>query len=265
MIDLCLQFLSSAFPEKLKLHPYWMVGLGIVGLLFVLYGAISWLFGDRKEPVAAPSIPPSAPTATASMGAVTFAPVFNNQIGGGVLVNGDEAIRAAQKVVERPKPNLIYLGIQKEVQERHNYVFDTGNGDVIYTLSVENSVRGAFIQGAMASIKFIGKDGMLARVERAYWYGERPHEVEFQLNATRGIVLGKYAKGRWYYFNNSMRHVPQRGRDRDTESDPPKSFALDDICKMNVEVFNPYRGGDIYLEKSFVISPTADGCTITES
>jgi hypothetical protein len=269
MIDLCLQFLSSAFPEKLKLHPYWMVGLGIVGQVFVLYGAISWVFGGRKEPVGAPSVPSSAPTATASFGAVTIAPVFNNQTEtkmavNGELLDGTKLVQSAAPPVERPKPNLISHGIHKVVQAGHNFVFDTKNGDVIYTLRVENSVRGAIIQGAMASIKFIGKDGLLGMVETAYWYGEQPNEVEFPLNKTRRIVLGRCANGCWYYFNNFMRHLPQFGRDHDTEPDPPESFALDDICTMKVEVFNPYRGNDIYLEQSFVISPTATDCTILE-
>jgi len=101
-------------------------------------------------------------------------------------------------------------------------------------------------------------------VERAYWYGESPHEVEFQLNATRSLVLGRCADGRWYHFNNPMRHVPHFDRTSYTEPDPPESFALDDSCTMIVEVFNPYRGNDIYLEKSFVISRTATDCTILE-
>jgi hypothetical protein len=256
------------------IHPRLALCLYAIALISCLFAAVQWpwvqrFLGIHHEPLLSPPLPPAAPTATASMGAVTFSPVFNNQTGdrfavNGELLDGTKLVPSAAPSVERPKPNLISHGIHKAAQTEHNFVFDTKNGDVIYALRVQNSVRGAIIQGAIASIRFNGKDGMLAMVDRAYWYGESPHEVEFQLNATRSIVLGRCANGRWYYFNNSMRHLPPFGRDHFTEPDPPESFALDDSCTMIVEVFNPYRGGDIYLEKSFVISRTATDCTILE-
>lgn len=256
---------------------------------FVVVVQWTWvqkLLGIYHEPLS--SLPPSlsAPTTATATGnsAVATGNTLNLHLGpnereldermkaiaiqhrGGALVNGDEAIlSAAKKVVERPKPNLVSHGIHKEVQAGHNFAFDTKIGDVIYTLRVQNSVRGAIIQGAVASIRFDGKDGMLGMDESAFWYEEYPHEVEFQLNATRSIVLGKFANGRWYHFNNPMRHLPKFNRSSYTgEPDSPKSFALDGDCKMIVEVFNPYRGNDIYLEKLFVISPTATGCAILE-
>lgn len=256
------------------IHPRLALCLYAIALISCLFAAVQWpwvqrFLGIHHEPLLSPPLPPAASTATASMGAVTFAPVFNNQTGTKLAVNGDfldgtKLVPSAAPPVERPKPNLISHGIHKVVQAGHNFVFDTKDGDVIYTLRVQNSVRGAIIQGAIASIRFNGKDGMLGMVERAYWYGERPHEVEFQLNATRSLVLGKCANGRWYHFNNSMRYLPHFSRTGDTEPDRPESFALDDNCTMIVEVFNPYRGNDIYLEKSFVISRTATDCTILE-
>jgi hypothetical protein len=272
MIDLCLQFLSSAFPEKLKLHPYWMVGLGIVGLIFVVYGAISWLFGGRKEPAAAATVPPSAPSAMASMGPVTFTPIFNNQTGGGALVNGDEAILAAQKkVVERPEPNQSIPSEQLLQFGRVEYAtvrLDRGSIDKsergeegvlfpVYNLTPKVLAKGRNYDLA-AHLVFYEEENIIANIARGYWLGKSFNDIGLKIGDNAFVVLGFRNKpGVWTALGNRfVRPTTQFGNITIPLADK-KIFAVEREIQAEVTLVN-IHSGEVVARCSFAISPNGD-------
>jgi len=171
------------------IHPRFALCLYAIALISCLFAAVQWpwvqrFLGIHHEPLLSPPLPPAAPTSTASMGAVTFAPVFNNQTGtkmavNGELLDGTKLVPSAAPPVERPKPNLISLGIHKVVQAGHNFVFDTKNGDVIYTLRVQNSVRGRLFRVPLQASGSTGKTECSAWLKELTGMEKAPTKLSF--------------------------------------------------------------------------------------
>ncbi len=75
-------------------HPRLAIGLYIVAGIVCLFTTVQWtwvqrLLGIYYEPTPHLSPNPTPATALSSIGAVTFAPVFNNQTGDRIAVNGE--------------------------------------------------------------------------------------------------------------------------------------------------------------------------------
>jgi muconolactone delta-isomerase len=96
MVSLAAAVFTQTHPNLEQNHPYLVSSLYATAFVFCVFAALQWpwvqkFLGIHREPLppSHPS-PPSAPaTATASIGAVTFAPVFNNQTGTRMAVNGE--------------------------------------------------------------------------------------------------------------------------------------------------------------------------------
>lgn len=260
-------------------HPHIKTALYVAAGIAALYAALQLSFVHRLlglQPIST-GLPTEAPGASG-----------HNEAGGDVsglqlsgLANspvfmGDSALKTLrppqppQPSPPKPKPNLVGHKV-KTVTPGQNLIYDTSHGEVLYVFPIENRLPGAKAGAVVATLRFshlFNEHDLIGKSDRAYWYDKYEHEIDLERNETQQVVLGKYKSGRWYYFMNPMRHVPEF-RGSHTFYDPPDetvgSFELTAPVIMVAEVFNPYSTDDAYVHRRYLITPTPGGCEVGEA
>jgi hypothetical protein len=214
MVDLCLQLLSSAFPEKLKPHPNIIAGIGILGLLLILFGAYQW-FAHRK-PSEAATIPSNSGQYAGRDAGVQI----------GSLI-GDEALKAILNAHRQtassppppaPVPRIAFL------QARRIWVTVDGQRwrqgepgskvgaviEIANVLAKEGEPESPLVGGIAAQLFFCDETGSKSRrVDRAFWLDHYENAINLDSGESKAVFLGLYGNDSWLYCWNTRKDRPQ--------------------------------------------------------
>jgi hypothetical protein len=281
VVSLAAAVFMQLHPNWTQHNPYWVNGLYISALVMCLYTAAQWtwvqrlLLGIHHEPPLPPA--PGATTATASVHApFTFAPIINNQTGGGVMINGDKDILSAAQVAA-PRPHLQMIRTRTQPLKYEPFgtwkIDEAGKrGLVVYVknLAAEHGEKGAPANSIYASINFTDEDiHSVAHVSKAYWLKESVNEVNIPIETEMGVVIGTYDGCNWTTYENE--HAEEFRLSYGNRTLPKLSkqaHIMMDTTTVTLRIISRYSGETLLKYsflliidggKGFKIGPAAEG------
>ena len=228
MLALALNLGSSAWPEIIKPHPYWVIGLGILGLLFLMS---PWLrralvraqgrLYKEDAPADSPiiSVSSEAPirnevTASPTISPV-FAPVFNVSpvISTTIPPNQSNTQIPTPAPVEKPAPRLrmslesmsvIYRLEHSAWGEATQFDHDSREAIVAWFANPVPSrgMSGVDASQLSAHIEFSVAGHWSTQVSRGYWLGYSANEIRINIADRAGLILGLADWSHWVSYSN---------------------------------------------------------------
>jgi hypothetical protein len=292
MLDLFFQLASSAYPDKIKHHPYVILATGVVGLLFILYG-----IGSRymeRFPMEKPSHPWDNLMRDESGKVITGVAedVSGNVAGrdnsghqihnapGGTVIVGDGGRVASPEhqylpilnippsPIQEPTAKLVIRTPQKVLlrEDRQTFGVDSDGqpGMIVWIENPEGNVgeRGARANGIATVIRFLRDGEVLGVSQRGYWLDHMEYRVDIPHGESRAVIIGLYESGLWHFFTNKReraiptpQNAPQLRRYYRAVSTPlqPASVPFNPTIDAQITVISE-RDGITLARKSYRLS-----------
>ncbi|RZU42707.1 hypothetical protein [Edaphobacter modestus] len=261
IISIAIGLYLQTNPTWGNLHPRLAAAFYVMAGVSCLFAAMQWpfvqrLFGVYHEPPTA-----TLSSASPSIGALTFAPVFNNQTEHAIVGERKETTNSTAEQ-NRPRPKLRCSRVQKMGVSYSPFgrwdIDSLGASAIVLYLknqAADHGEKGAVAEFVYASIEFSSGNGQVeAHISKAYWMEEKLCNVNVAIEAEKGILIGTMPALHWHLFENER--TPQRQaaieRSRVLPALKEKVYTFDGNVTITVKVIES-RTGETLLKHTFSI------------
>lgn len=262
IISIAIGLYLQTNPTWGNLHPHLASAFYALACLAFLFAAMQWPLVQRIFGVHhAPSVAPPASSA-AHVGAVTIAPVFNNQTNDTVTAPADTPDSLSGLICPRP---LLQCSRVQRLKVSYDpfgtWDIDSAgaSGIVLYLKNhaADLGEKASIAESAYASVEFSNVRGEVeAHVSKAYWLKEKLCNVSIPIEAEKGILIATLNGLNWHLYDNDrtpQRQAQiQRSRVLPALKDQICIFEFDEPVKITVKVIESWTG-ETLLKQTFEV------------